>query len=154
MIEEVESLGSMSLDELRRIWKEVAPRHDPPRSRYRLYRELAWIVQVRRSGDFDAETKHQLEAAVRASSRSKSEGPENLRRKTSPDRTSMLRPGTRLVRSWHGRDYEVTLRDDGRFDLNGVTYATLSEAARAITGTRWSGPRFFGLVRRASGVMR
>lgn len=53
-------------------------------------------------------------------------------------------PGTRLIREWHGRTHVVTVGEDG-FDYAGKRYGSLSEIAREITGTRWSGPRFFGL---------
>lgn len=55
-----------------------------------------------------------------------------------------LRPGNRLVRRWRGRTYVVEARDAG-LSYNGASYGSLSEIARKITGTRWSGPRFFGL---------
>ncbi|MFT5182040.1 MAG: hypothetical protein ACI8S3_001927 [Alphaproteobacteria bacterium] len=53
-------------------------------------------------------------------------------------------PGTRLVREWHGRTYTVDVLEKG-FVCDGQRYRSLSEIARAITGARWSGPRFFGL---------
>jgi hypothetical protein len=57
-----------------------------------------------------------------------------------------LRPGTVLVREWDGHPQQVMVLPDG-FAWNGSTYGSLSEVACAITGTRWSGPRFFGLNR-------
>lgn len=54
------------------------------------------------------------------------------------------KPGTRLLREWHGVTYEVIILEDG-VQCNGLCYRSLSEVARAITGTRWSGPLFFGL---------
>ena len=55
-----------------------------------------------------------------------------------------IKPGTRLLREWHGVTYEVIIMEDG-VQCNGKRYRSLSEAARAITGARWSGPLFFGL---------
>jgi hypothetical protein len=55
-----------------------------------------------------------------------------------------LKPGTRLMRQWHGRIYEVLVFDDG-FSWQGTRYRSLSAVARRITGTAWSGPLFFGL---------
>lgn len=54
--------------------------------------------------------------------------------------------GTRLIRQWHGKVYEASFQADGVL-VNGERYKSLSDAARAITGVRWSGPRFFGLVK-------
>ena len=66
------------------------------------------------------------------------------RKRTSvPDRIG-IRPGTVLVREWDGKPQRVTVLADG-FAWNGTPYKSLSEVARAITGTRWNGPRFFGL---------
>jgi hypothetical protein len=55
-----------------------------------------------------------------------------------------LKSGTRLVREWRGRTYEVLVLDDG-FSWHGTSYRSLSALARKITGTAWSGPLFFGL---------
>jgi hypothetical protein len=57
---------------------------------------------------------------------------------------SSIKPGTRLLREWHGVTYEVIIMEDG-VQCNGKRYRSLSEVARAITGARWSGPLFFGL---------
>jgi hypothetical protein len=59
-------------------------------------------------------------------------------------RQGALTPGSRLVREWHGRSHTVEVAERG-FLYAGQQYRSLSEVARAITGTRWSGPRFFGL---------
>lgn len=60
-------------------------------------------------------------------------------------RRSVVRPGNRLVRRWRGCTYVVEAVDAG-FVYSGETFSSLSEIARQITGTRWSGPRFFGLI--------
>lgn len=56
-----------------------------------------------------------------------------------------LMPGTVLVREWDAREYRVKVTDDGRYELDGQSYKSLSAVARAITGAHWSGPAFFGL---------
>ena len=59
--------------------------------------------------------------------------------------------GARLVRTWRGRTHEVTVVEDGKaFNYKGKTYRSLSKIAREITGTVWSGPRFFGIAKAAS----
>lgn len=58
------------------------------------------------------------------------------------------RPGSRLVREWNGRQYKVDVTDGG-YIMNGECFASLSAIALRITGTSWSGPRFFGLTDRA-----
>src|SRR5206468_5363452 len=64
-----------------------------------------------------------------------------------------LKPGTRLMREWQGRTYEVVVLDDG-LSWQGVQYRSLSAIARKITGTAWSGPLFFGLKQNRSASRR
>lgn len=59
-------------------------------------------------------------------------------------RTTRFKPGARLERLWKGERYQVEVLAEG-FRWNGTDYKTLSQVAREITGTRWNGPRFFGL---------
>jgi hypothetical protein len=73
--------------------------------------------------------------------------------RVAPDPDISLKPGARLVREWHGRTHTVTVTEDG-FEYVGLSYRSLSNIAKKITGTHWSGPRFFGLVRSgASGAI-
>lgn len=60
----------------------------------------------------------------------------------------VLKTGTTLVRQWRGQTHTVLVRDDG-FEYDGRHYRSLTEIAEQITGAHWSGPRFFGLTRRA-----
>lgn len=61
-----------------------------------------------------------------------------------------LAPGSRLVRAWNGKVYVVEVTDAGLFRWQDRNWKSLSEIARAITGTRWSGPAFFGLRKKAA----
>jgi hypothetical protein len=58
-----------------------------------------------------------------------------------------LKPGTKLVREWHGRVHTVSVLDDG-FEYQGERHRSLTHIAQRITGARWSGPRFFGISKR------
>ena len=58
---------------------------------------------------------------------------------------TLLMPGTTLIPEWDEREYRVTVTPDGLYELNGQVFKSLSAAARHITGTRWNGPKFFGL---------
>ena len=101
-------------------------------------REIAWRVQAREAGGMDAETRRLLTRAKRSATREPQDRPRKRRRKT------RLAPGATLVRTWRGREHTVTVTEAG-FRYDGREHASLSEVAREITGTRWSGPRFFGL---------
>jgi hypothetical protein len=67
-----------------------------------------------------------------------------------PPPRRIARPGAHLVREWNGRTYQVEVLNDG-YRMDGRTWPSLSAIAKHITGTTWSGPRFFGLADRAGG---
>lgn len=151
---DIDGLAGLDLPSLRAVWAEHVPRRAPPRNRALMTRELARILQEREHSGLDAETKRRLDAAVRAAITSTPRRPDDAehtkrRRKPEPAPTPYLTPGCKLVREWRGRTYEVTALAPDRFEYMGTEYPSLSEIARLITGTRWSGPRFFGLVRRS-----
>jgi hypothetical protein len=66
-----------------------------------------------------------------------------------PPTGARVRPGSRLVREWHGRTHTVCVTDGG-FEFQGKTYRSLTKVACEITGAQWSGPRFFGLTKAAA----
>ena len=66
-----------------------------------------------------------------------------------PPPGTKIKPGSRLVREWHGRTHTVCVTDGG-FEFQGKTYRSLTKIARHITGAQWSGPRFFGLTKRSA----
>ena len=97
-------------------------------------------IQADRFGDLDPATKQVLDRTV-----AKETGPAMSVRLASFDqKRTELTPGTVLVREWDRRSHRVMVMADG-FAWNGQTYDSLSRVAFAITGTRWNGPRFFGL---------
>lgn len=128
LISSLSAIETMGLSELRALWT----RHfgSPPelRSVDLLRLILSWRLQARAFGGLDA--------AVR----------KRLRRKTVADPGSAidLEIGTVLNRDWQGRTFTVEVVGAG-FSWKDKTYASLSAVARAITGTTWNGPRFFGL---------
>jgi phosphatidylserine/phosphatidylglycerophosphate/cardiolipin synthase-like enzyme len=118
-----------------RSHKVLRRRPSPHLPRHLLFRVLAYRLQADRLGDLDVESRRLLDGA----------GPPEDAAKRAVDRpTAELRPGTMLAREWNGRMHRVAVLADG-FAWNGKTYPSLSKIARAITGTRWNGPRFFGL---------
>lgn len=133
----VDHLQNLSLTELRAEWHRWHPDRRMPHRLPRdlLVRTIAWRLQEKEVRPFPARLVRELERLSN-----------QLRRSGSLDieREARLKIGTVLVREWHGETHRVTALNDG-FLYNGRTYISLSEIARAITGTRWSGPRFFGL---------
>jgi len=124
---EIRSLETLGLRDLRSIW---AARFGPApklRSEELLRLMLAWRLQAEALGGFTPETRRRL-------SRRGAIAPEGR----------ALGDGAILRRDWQGRQIEVVVKADG-FLWDGKTYPSLSAIARAATGTRWNGPRFFGL---------
>lgn len=134
--EKLAQLGTFGLEELRKEWKECF-REDPPawRSPDLLRRFLASRIQEQASGGVSPEAARQLRKLARAFERD-------------PDHPLhpilSLKPGTVLTREWQGVVHQVRVLENG-FEYAGEKFTSLSEIARKITGTRWSGPLFFGL---------
>ena len=134
----LEWLRSLDPIALREEWRKLKG-SDPPRlSRDLMLRSLAYDLQVKAFGGLSPSTLRKLEA----SSEGMSEAPQSAEQQK-----SALSAGARLVREWHGRTYSVEVTQEG-FLFEGRIYRSLSEIARKITGSHWSGPRFFGLVKR------
>ena len=118
-------------------FQRSAPGHLP---RHLLFAIIAYRIQVDRFGDLDHETTQVLDRTD-----SKDTGTAMSARLVSFDqKRTELTPGTVLVREWDRQLQRVMVMSDG-FAWNGQTYDSLSKVAFAITGTKWNGPRFFGL---------
>ena len=142
---EITRLRDLDIGELRIRWQNEFRRLPPPRlPRHLLFRVLAYRLQADHLGDLDTESQRLLDRSV--SAEDAGQRAVNLGR-----RNAKLRPGTVLGREWNGRMQRVTVLTDS-FSWNGKTYPSLSKAAFAITGTRWNGPKFFGLRDRTSKV--
>jgi Protein of unknown function (DUF2924) len=139
-------LRDLDLTGLRASWQSefgrTAPKHV---SRYLLFRILAYEVQVDQFGDLDADTVKALERVD--GSRRQTNVAKGL---TALDQRRFVPPpGTVFVREWDRKSHRVMVMPDG-FAWNGQTFDSLSQVAFAITGTKWNGPRFFGLRHRLS----
>lgn len=135
IVAEIESLADFGVDRLRDIWQRRFRAPVPKiQSADILRRLIAWKIQVEAYGDLDDETKRQLRLLKRLQAKGQSLSPPAPGPKA----------GTVLVREWRGVEHRVLVLDQG-FEHQDARYQSLSEVARAITGTRWSGPRFFGL---------
>ena len=136
LLAELEALPTLELDALRLRWRRLT-RHPAPASLRRdlLARRLAYEMQARAYGGLSSETARLLDKLAAGADPGKT---------LTGDRTRRLQPGTQLAREHDGQVHRVTVTADG-YLWNGATYASLSPIAEAITGTRWNGPRFFGL---------
>jgi Protein of unknown function (DUF2924) len=129
---EIDRIRSLSVDALRRLWSRTFRASPPPGfTKDLIARFLCWHIQEQAFGGLEPKTaKHLASLAPGAGSRA--------------DRPKCLKPGTVLVREYQGEQHTVTVVANG-FVWREATYASLSTIARAITGTNWNGPRFFGL---------
>jgi hypothetical protein len=151
---DVETLKDCTTAELRRLWRQHMGNKPAPNAKLLLIRELAWHAQHRTHGGFDAETRSLLRSAIRQARNGAGEqanGSNRAKRRKQRRPKPKLQTGAKLVRTWRGHRHEVTVLEEGkRFEYRGETYASLSEIAKQITGSHWSGPRFFGLRRSPS----
>jgi hypothetical protein len=146
--DEIAHLRGLDLKGLRARWRSVlqrpAPDHLP---RHLLFAIIAYRIQADRFGDLDHETRQLLDRTG-----AKETGPALSARLASFDqKRTELTPGTVLVREWDRQSQRVMVMSDG-FAWNGQTYDSLSKVAFAITGTKWNGPRFFGLRDKADSL--
>ena len=139
--EEIAQLRDLDLTGLRLRWQNVFGKSAPVLlNRYLLFRIVAYRLQADRSGDLDHETRQVLDRTD-----AKDTGAKMAARLVNFDqKRTELTPGTVLVREWDRRSQRVMVMANG-FAWNGQTYDSLSKVAFAITGTKWNGPRFFGL---------
>ncbi|MEM8724033.1 MAG: DUF2924 domain-containing protein [Pseudomonadota bacterium] len=128
------SLGDLKKRELTQLWQRRLNRPAPNVSATLLCLDLQWELQAKDRGGLSAKTQRRLRLLA-----------------TGTSSTDRLSPGTRLVRERNGKVEVVTLGEDGEIIWNDKEWRSLSEVARAITGTRWSGPAFFGLKKKARG---
>jgi hypothetical protein len=129
---EVEQLRSLDKDDLRARWRKMFGK-EPPRALTKdlLGRMLAWRIQEKFYGGHDKATIKMLDELARGEAAKVGAAPR-------------LKPGTVLMREYRGVRHTVTIVHDGVI-WQERTYPSLSTVARAITGTSWNGPRFFGL---------
>ena len=134
---EIGALADLSRDDLVKRWRGFY-RASPPKgiSRRMMVRAIAYEMQAKKYGGLKPAVSRQLQRIAMGL--------------VAGDRVtikaaSRLKPGARLVREWNGATHVVEVVDDG-FIWNGERHSSLSAIARTITGARWSGPRFFGLI--------
>jgi hypothetical protein len=133
---EIVALSKTTPADLKSRWRALYGTEPPPRiSRDLLIRALAYRIQEQALGGLKPSTRRLLvKVAADASAR----------RPIQVAPAPALTPGTVLLREWHGTQHQVIVREDGVV-FQGKRYKSLSQVAHRITGTKWSGPLFFGL---------
>jgi hypothetical protein len=134
----IAGLNRLTAQQLREEWRRLY-RGQPPRlSRDLLVRTVAYRMQELAYGGLSKATQRKLDALTKELT---------LKGNIAVTPDLALKPGTRLAREWRGRTHTVVVREDG-FEYCGNVFPSLTKIAHAITGAHWSGPRFFGLIRK------
>jgi hypothetical protein len=136
VIGKVAALPSLENDELKTLWRELFDEPAPRKKRDYLIPRLAWRIQELAYGGLSDNAQDRINRLMRSKEQLK------------PSSNRIKRPavGTKLIREYQGVEHHVTVTRNG-FEYQGRTFRSLSHVAREITGTRWSGPLFFGLTR-------
>jgi hypothetical protein len=135
----VAALKTTSTPELKQQWRDLFGKEPPPFNRRYIESRLAYRIQELAYGGLKPETLRRLLGL----GEQLDGGRIDVRKRRVDDRPIT---GTRLIREWQGVEHTVTVLADG-FEYQGRPYKSLSAVARAITGTQWNGPLFFGLRR-------
>jgi hypothetical protein len=138
--QQLDQLKQLKVDELRKRWQALFDSAPPPRMRSSLMvQAIARRLQEKALGGLKPSTQRLLQRAA--------EEANGGRKISGSAKKAQPRPGTVLVREWHGSKHQVSVLKDG-FLYRSKRYGSLSQIARTITGTQWSGPLFFGLKSR------
>lgn len=136
----LKTLPGMNRDALCRQWQESFRKPAPAGVRKEiLIRILAYRIQEQAYGGLSAQSRRRLDEVAAAMSTGDP--------KAAVSKMVSTKPGTQLIRSWKGKTHTVIIEEAG-YQYEGRRYRSLSEIARHITGTQWSGPLFFGLKSR------
>ena len=133
--EQLAVLATLSPAQLRHEWQRVCKSAPPGAGPTLLRLGIAHRLQTRRHHDLVASAQREILALGRVLERDGS---------LTREPTAKIKPGTKLVREWHGVTYQVLIIEKG-YIYRDRPYRSLSQIACEITGARWSGPRFFGL---------
>ncbi len=134
------ALPEMAAVDLRAEWRRLYRTRPPQRiGRHLLELGVAWKLQERAYGGLSAAMKRRLAELAKTM---------DEKGDLAKTRAVRLKPGVKLVREWRGETHDVLVLEDG-FQWRGQRWRSLSAIAREISGTHWSGPRFFGLQAKA-----
>jgi Protein of unknown function (DUF2924) len=130
------TLPKLSKTALRELWEQLFNAPPPPQVRRHLMISiLAYRLQEQAFGSLRAASRGRLQQFARAFEANSDAAVSSI---------PSIRPGTRLVRQWGDQVHLVRVEANG-YEYQGARYQSLSEIARLITGTHWSGPLFFGI---------
>lgn len=135
---QIQEIQELSSPELKQKWREHF-KCDPPRqtSQDFMRGHIAWNLQAAKHGGLKRKANNQIKELIKQLKEGKD---------LTPDHNMVIKAGTRLIRQYKGKKYEVIATDEG-FIYDGKEYKSLSKVAAEITGTSWNGKVFFGVKR-------
>ena len=136
VLAQLAALPSKTTPELKQLWRDLFDREPPPYNKPFLVKRLAYRIQELAYGGLSARAEAKLDRLI-------ADEEARLNGKLAKRKGDRPIAGTRLIREWQGVEHTATVLDDG-FEYQGRRYKSLSAIARAITGTRWNGPLWFG----------
>jgi hypothetical protein len=135
----IAALPTLPMKEVWALWDAHFPRRPTHTNRNFIESRIAYRMQEKAYGALPAGVRRHLAACGATHSKIKTS------ERNGRGSEIHLMPGSTLVREWDDREYRVTVTPTGQYEIDGQTFKSLSAAARHITGTNWSGPKFFGL---------
>ncbi|MHB9036313.1 MAG: DUF2924 domain-containing protein [Armatimonadota bacterium] len=143
---QIADLHNMSHLELQRLWTTLYGTNPPAYNRKHLVKRLAYRLQELTYGGLSERAKAKMQAILESSGLDENAGEPKKRRRRTQSRKDAPVAGTRLVREWNGREYEVICVHGG-YEYDGRLYRSLTAVTKAITGSHWNGRAFFGIQR-------
>lgn len=137
VVAQIAGLPDLSMEEIKALWRRLFGTDNPTPNRQFLERRIAYKLQEIEFRKVDPKLLERNQRRIKALVET------GKVRKL--DRDIRLMPGTVLTREYQGIEHRVTVAQDGQYEFEGRRYPSLSMIAREITGTRWSGPLFFGV---------
>lgn len=139
VLKQITELPDLTFAQLKERWKDLYGTDAPAYNKSFLIKRLAYRIQELAYGGLSEKARTQL----RDAGKNDTDG-QTSRMERRKGKVGMPVPGTRLVREWKGRRYEVTVVREG-FEFEGSPYRSLTAVTKVITGSQWNGPSFFGL---------
>ena len=146
VLRQLATLNAMTLEQLREKWLDLYGSDPPPYKKQFLIKRLAYRIQELYYGGLSEGAKAHLSQVAQEDPMARVDVGVSEKRQSK----NGILPGTRFVRIWKDRRYEVLAQENG-FEYDGRIFRSLSAVAREITGTRWNGRLFFGLKKNNQG---
>ncbi|MCL5103672.1 MAG: DUF2924 domain-containing protein [Armatimonadetes bacterium] len=148
VLKQVANLKNLTYAELKNLYTTLHGSEPPAYNKDFIIKRLAYRLQEIAYGGLSEQARRKMDAALKRHGYDENGMPIGASSRRTRRTKDMPISGSRFVREWNGKRYEVTALHDG-FEFNGRKYRSLSAIAKAITGTHWNGRAFFGAARRS-----